>query len=239
MDENTLMKARLAAGEAAAALVEHGMTVGLGTGDSAGYAIRALWRRVQEEGLGLRCVPTSQRTAALAQKLGLPLTELDQLPGEGCIDLTIDGADEIDAGLRLIKGAGGALLREKLVAHASRRLVIVADTGKVVGRLGERRLLPVEIVPFGIRQTLRRLSEAFPGAALRREQAEAYVTDGGNRLVDVPLRQEDGADPEALHRRLKMMVGVVETGLFLCEAQVAFIGDREGGVRRSERTLSG
>lgn len=226
LNDAALARARQAAGEAAASLVTAGMTVGLGTGDSAGHAVRALARR----GLsGLRCVATSLRTADLARGLGLALVELDDLPGGApVIDLTIDGADEVDPALRLIKGAGGALLREKLVAHASHRLVIVADVTKLVTRLGERRLVPVEIVPFGIPQTLARLDALCPGAVLRSHGGALVITDGGNRLVDVPV--PGGVTPGELHARLKATLGVIDTGFFLGEAAVVYIGDAQGDV---------
>jgi ribose 5-phosphate isomerase A len=227
MIESERERARQAAAEAAALLVESDMVVGLGTGDSAARAIRVLARRRLS---GLRCVPTSKRTHQLAEQLGLPLVPLDGLSHELVIDLVIDGADEIDPELRLIKGGGGALLWEKLVAHSARRLVIVADTDKQVSRLGERRHLPVEVVPYGAPQTLQRIRAAYPGAVLRMEGEAPQVTDSGNRLVDVPLGEEDAADLAAVHRRLKLLLGVVETGLFLHEADLAYIGAADGSV---------
>jgi ribose 5-phosphate isomerase A len=234
-------RARRAAGEAAAELVEAGMVVGLGTGDSASHAIRALAARRLP---GLRGVATSRRTEALARELGFTLVELDSLPATGDdrpIDLTIDGADEIDPGLRLIKGAGGALLREKLVAHSSRRMVIVADRSKAVTRLGERSRLPVEIVPFGVPQTLRRLFVICPGAELRPGPNGPLFSDGGNRLVDLPITASLGvghsaeAGAEELHKRLKLLPGVIETGLFLHEADLAFLGAPDGSVTQQKR----
>jgi ribose 5-phosphate isomerase A len=231
MTEDGRRAARQAAGQAAAALVEAGMVVGLGTGDSAGWFVRALGRRVAEGLRVSRCVATSVRTAELAAELGLPLCDLDELPAGGAaIDLTVDGADEIDPALRLIKGGGGALLREKLVAHSSRRLVIVADAGKRVPRLGERFRLPVEIVPFGARQTLERMERHFPGAALRGAPGAPQRSDGGNLIVDVPLRADAGP-LEAVHERLKLTLGVIETGLFLAEAEQALIGAADGSVQ--------
>ncbi len=227
MEKDAQKRARRAAGEAAAALVDPGMVVGLGTGDTASYAVRALAAR----GLcGLRCVPTSIRTAALARELHLAVVELDDLPPDQMIDLTIDGADEIDPRLRLIKGAGGALLREKLVARNSQRLIIVADTGKLVTRLGERARLPVEIVPFGVPQILASLLTRFPEAELRHDAVGPQRTDGGNRLVDLPLTVQDLENAGDLHRRIKLLVGVIETGLFLEEAELAFIGEADGSV---------
>lgn len=233
-----LQRARRAAGVAAAALVEPGMLVGLGTGDTAAHFIRALAAR----GLpGLRCVATSKRSAALAGELGLPLLDLDELSPEGGapIDLTVDGADEIDPRLCLIKGAGGALLFEKLVAQASRRLVIIADRQKRVQRLGEQRLLPIEIVPFGARHTLERLrrSRVLLGAELRLAGDAPYRTDSGNLIVEARLAPtETIAQLYAVHAELKSLLGVIETGLFLHEAERAILGTPEGGIELLERS---
>ncbi|HRI55095.1 MAG TPA: ribose 5-phosphate isomerase A, partial [Pseudomonadota bacterium] len=183
-DKEAEQRARRAAGEAAAALVQSGMVVGLGTGDTAAYAIRAIAARTVQTGqsaagsgellTGLVCVATSRRSAELAAQLGLSLVELDDLdptggataqsgvPAPRPIDLTIDGADEIDPHLQLVKGAGGALLFEKLVAQSSKRLVIIADPSKCVTHLGEKRLLPVEVVSVGSRHTRERIL-AVPG----------------------------------------------------------------------------
>src|SRR5258706_1406234 len=166
------MQARDAAAGAAGAEVQADMLVGLGTGDTAERAIRAL----AERKLNLVCVATSHRSAALAASLGMTLREPDQVTA---LDLTIDGADEIDPLLRLIKGAGGALTREKLVARASKRLVIVADEGKLVGALGEKHRLPVEMLAFGRRWTLARLSALGLDPIVR----EGFVTDNGGLLA--------------------------------------------------------
>lgn len=235
-----MQRGRRAAGACAAALIEPNMVVGLGTGDTAAAFIRALGERVKDGGLlGLRCVATSKRSAELGRSLGLFVVDLDELPpGDRPIDITVDGADEIDPELQLIKGAGGALLFEKLVAHASKELIIVADPGKRVRRLGEKRLLPVEIVGFGIHHTLhalRRIS-AVATAELRTTHDGLYLTDGGNRIVDIKV--QEGADAAALHGELKALCGVVETGLFLREATRAFIGDTEGRIEVQQRRLT-
>ena len=235
LDDTQRRAARQAAGEAAATLVEPDMVVGLGTGDSAGWFIRALARRAAEGLRVARCVATSVRTAELAKELGLPLCDRDELPAGAAIDLTVDGADEIDPALRLIKGGGGALLREKLVAHSSRRLVIVADEAKRVPRLGLRFRLPLEIVPFGAAQTLGRLQRGFPGATLRlAADGTPQRSDGGNLLVDLPLL-DDGVPLATLHERLKLTPGVLETGLFLDEAERALIGTADGSVQMLPR----
>lgn len=225
-------RARRAAGEAAAELIEPGMLVGLGTGDTAAHFIRALAARKLP---GLRCIATSRRSAVLAAELGFALLELDDVPPLGTappIDVTVDGADEIDPQLRLIKGAGGALLFEKLVAQASRRLVVVGDRDKRVPRIGEKRLLPVEIVAFGARHTLARLRShrAVLSAELRTSSTGEgpYRTDSGNLIIDARLAPQTDAD--ALQPELKSMLGVIETGLFLHEAERALIGTPDGKV---------
>ncbi|MFO0576730.1 MAG: ribose-5-phosphate isomerase RpiA [Polyangia bacterium] len=230
--------ARRAAGAAAAALVEPGMLVGLGTGDTAAHFIRALAAR---QLAGLRCIATSRRSAGLARELGFALLELDEVAPSGGpppIDLTVDGADEIDPQLRLIKGAGGALLFEKLVAHASRRLVIIADGAKRVQRLGEKRLLPIEIVAFGARHTLDRVRRcsAVQSAELRLADGAPYHTDSGNLIVDARLQAGAGADLNAVQAELKAMLGVIETGLFLTEAERALLGAPDGSVEVLERS---
>ena len=231
--------ARRAAAEAAVALVESGMTLGLGTGDTAAHAIRAIAARQLS---GLRCVATSSRSAVLARELGLPLFELDDIapPSEAeappAIDLTIDGTDEVDAQLQLIKGGGGALLFEKLVAQASRRMVVIADEDKVVARIGDKRALPIEIVSFGARHTLQRIVSLpmVSSAVVRTAGTEPFRTDSGHLIVDASLAP--GGSAIELHRSLKMLLGVVETGLFCHEASIAFIGCQNGTVRTLVRS---
>ena len=217
-----------AVGEAAAALVENGMTVGLGTGSTAAFMVQALGRRAREAAMRLRCVATSEATAALACDCGLALVALDEA---GVIDLTLDGADEIGPGLALIKGGGGALLREKLVWEASRRCVVIADGAKVVDRLGAFPL-PVEVVAFGHATTAERIARALSALGydvtpeLRRREAAPVVTDGGGLIYDLKLVAI--ADPELLGVRLKAITGVVEHGLFLGLAERALIATPDG-----------
>jgi ribose 5-phosphate isomerase A len=218
-------------GEAAAALVRDGMTVGLGTGSTAAYLVKALGARAKAEGLKLRCVATSEATAALGASLGLVLVDLDEAGG---IDLTIDGADEIGPGLALIKGGGAALLREKLVWEASRRCVVIADAAKVVAMLGKFPL-PIEVVPFGHKTTALRLCDALAEAdigiapRLRMKDGAPVRTDNGNFIYDAPCGAI--ADPALLADALKSVTGVVEHGLFLDMADEAIIGT-DGGVER-------
>ena len=220
-----------AVGEAAAALVEDGMTVGLGTGSTAAHMVRALGKRVRGEGLRLRCVATSEATATLAREVGLSLVALDEA---GEIDLTLDGADEIGPGLALIKGGGAALLREKLVWEASRRCVAIADASKVVNQLG-RSPLPVEVVAFGHPTTAMRLAAAARSAGIAAEprlrvgQGAPVRTDGGNVIYDIGC--EAIPDPTALAAAIKQVTGVVEHGLFLRLTESALVAD-DHGVRR-------
>jgi ribose 5-phosphate isomerase A len=215
---------KCAAGEAAAALVEEGMTVGLGTGSTAAWFVRALAARR----LSVRGVPTSEATAALARACGITLVDLDEA---GPIDLTVDGADEIGPALALIKGGGAALLREKLVWSASRRCVVIADSGKALARLGKFPL-PIEVVAFGHRTTASRIAAAArecgiaPSPALRVLDGAPVRTDGGNLIYDLPCGAID--DPAGLAAALKRLTGVVEHGLFLGLAERALIGTELG-----------
>ena len=223
-----------AVGQAAAALVEDGMTVGLGTGSTAVHMVRALGQRARLEKLKLLCVATSEVTARLAAEQGLDLIELDEAGG---IDLTLDGADEIGPGLALIKGGGAALLREKLVWRASRRCVAIADASKLVERLG-RFPLPVEVVAFGHLTTAIQVAAAARGVGvdappkLRTGPQGVVRTDGGNVIYDLACGVIP--DPVALADALKRVTGVVDHGLFLGLTEHALVASSEG-VRRLER----
>lgn len=223
-----------AAAERAVDLVEAGMRLGLGTGSTAALFVEALGRRVAA-GLDVLAVPTSEATRLQAERLGIRLATLDEEPE---LDLTIDGADEIDPDLNLIKGGGGALLREKLVASASRRMVVIADDTKRVAQLG-RFPLPVEIVAFGRETTLRRISAALteryaaPKLHVRQgPDGRPFQTDGGHLIVDLELGSI--ASPPELASALKGILGVVEHGLFVGLASLALIG-HAGGVRELRR----
>lgn len=216
------------AGEAAAGLVEAGMTVGLGTGSTAAWFVKALAAR----GLpNLRCVPTSEATADQARELGLPLATLEDVRR---IDLTVDGADEIGPGLALIKGGGAALLREKLVWEASDRCVVIADSGKRVETLGKFPL-PIEVVAFGHKTTANRIADVLvehdimTPARLRMADRGPVRTDGGNLIYDAACGRID--NPASLAAALKSLTGVVEHGLFLDLADEAIIG-LDSGVER-------
>ncbi len=215
------------AATAAVAEVADGMVLGLGSGSTAMLAVEALAARIASERLRIVAIPTSRKTAALARRLGIPLTGFAD---QRRIDLTIDGADQIEAAsLTLLKGLGGALLREKIVAAASRRMVVVADQGKLVDRLDQRTPLPVEIVTFGWETTLDRLTELGAATTLRMgPEAGPFVTDGGNYIVDCLFAR--GLDePRELARCVSALTGVIESGLFVGLASRAYIGGT-GGV---------
>lgn len=220
-----------AAATAAAAIVEPGMRLGLGTGSTAAIFVRRLAQRVRDEGFALRCAATSKATAELASSLGLQVEELDDI---GWLDLTIDGADEVDPDLNLIKGGGAAHLREKIVAMASDRMVVIADQAKVVERLGQFHL-PVEVIPFGwqttrklITRALDRLELTQRPVLLRQRDQKPVVTDEGNLVLDLAL--EAIPDAYELAAELSSIAGVVEHGLFLNICQLAIIGRPDGSV---------
>ncbi len=215
------------AAERAAELVMPGMKLGLGTGSTAAKFVELLGRKVHE-GLDVLCVPTSEDTRILAERAGLALTTLDEHTE---LDLTVDGADEIDASLRLIKGGGGALLREKIVAMASDRMVVIADHSKRITTLG-RFPLPVEIVRFGAKATIRMIEDAAYDTgcegeiALRRLNGEYFISDSGNFIADCHFGEI--SDPESLSDVLEMIPGVVEHGLFIGVADQAIIAGPTG-----------
>ncbi len=218
---------RLAA-ERAVEFVEDGMVLGLGTGSTARHVLEVLAERRRAGALRrIVGVPTSRATRQAALELGIPLASLDDEPR---LDLALDGADEVNPELNLIKGLGGALLWEKIVATASDRLVIVVDEGKLVERLGERAPLPVEVVPFGWTTHLAYLDLLGAQPTLRRARDGApFTTDGGHYLLD--CRFEDGIiEPDRIEREIRQRVGVVETGLFLGMADTVVVGGA-GGVR--------
>lgn len=214
-----------AAAEAAVGLVQDGMVVGLGTGSTAAFAVEALARR-HRQGLRLVGIPTSERTAAQARAAGIPLATFAE---HRQIDLTIDGADEVERGtLNLIKGLGGALLREKIVASASRQLAIIVDGGKLVDRLGTHAPVPVEVVAFGM-EVARAALEVFAADVQPRRSptGELFVTDGGNRILDCRFAGPI-ADPARLEDRIRRIVGVVESGLFIGRADPVLVADAQG-----------
>lgn len=221
-----------AAGIEAAGLVEAGMRIGLGTGSTVAHFLLFLSERINRGGLrNVLGVPTSLWTAQRARDLGIPLTSLAEHP---FLDLTVDGADEVDPNMDLIKGLGSALLREKMVAQASSRLAIIADDGKVVDRLGQISPVPVEVVQFGweVHEKFLQAQGARP-VIRQRDDGQPLTTDNGNYIIDCHF--PDGiADPQALDAALAARAGIVESGLFLGMATEVIIGAQDG-VRHSFR----
>jgi ribose 5-phosphate isomerase A len=214
-------------GEAAVAYVEDGMKVGLGTGRAATACIEALVERVRRLRFSVTCVATSEATQRLATDLGLLVVPLADV---GELDLTIDGADEVDPRLDLIKGLGGALVREKIVAASSKRLVIVVGADKLVARLGVRTPLPVEIVPFGKVLCERRLSALGAMPKLRMDASGPFVSDNGNYILDCGFAGID--DPAALDRGIQEIPGVVDTGLFIGMAERVLVQEGDAVTER-------
>ncbi|NKX73964.1 ribose-5-phosphate isomerase RpiA [Rhodobacteraceae bacterium R_SAG3] len=227
-------KAKFVAAKRAAELVEDGMRVGLGTGSTAAWLVRCLGEMVREDGLKITGVPTSTRTAELAREVGIEVITLDEARW---LDLTIDGADEFDGDLNLIKGGGGALLQEKIVATASDQMVVIADKAKEVEMLGAFPL-PIEVIPFGwqtsqalVEETLISMDVMGRSSTLRMNGASPYVTDEGNHILDLHLNRI--GNPRQLALVLNQIPGVVENGLFIdiCDTVVIGYGDGKVEVR--------
>jgi len=224
-------RAKYAAARRAVDFVEDGMCVGLGTGSTAAWMVRCLGELVREDGLRITGVPTSRRTADLARQVGVPVTTLEEVKW---LDLTIDGADEFDADLALIKGGGGALLQEKIVAAASDQMIVIADKAKEVATLGAFPL-PVEVIPFGWQTTRALIEETLAGldvmghdAALRMNGDKPFYTDEGNLILDLALRSI--GNPRQLSLVLNQIPGVVENGLFIDLCDIVVIGHGDGRV---------
>ena len=227
-------KAKFVAAKKAVEFVEDGMRVGLGTGSTAAWMVRCLGEMVRDEGLRIKGVPTSVRTAELARNVGIDVISLDDAKW---LDLTIDGADEFDGDLNLIKGGGGALLQEKIVATASDQMIVIADVGKEVETLGQFAL-PVEVIPFGwqttqalIEETLVSLDVLGRKSSLRMNGDVPFVTDEGNHILDLHLKRIGNSQQTAMV--LNQMPGVVENGLFvdICDRVVIGYGDGRVEVR--------
>ncbi len=229
------MDAKEAAARRAVEFVRDGMTVGLGTGSTTAPAVVAIGERIRAEGLRLRAVASSERTRELAAQCGIPIVDLSDA---GELDLTIDGADEVDPDFNLIKGGGGALVRERLVASAAREFIVIVDDGKLKPVLGAFPL-PIAILPYGWKTTQRRIAGLFPDLAAEafalREAAEGepYVTDDGlyiltAKLVSIP-------DPGGVERELRRLPGVVDTGLFVGMASRVIVGHADGRAEEAQR----
>jgi ribose 5-phosphate isomerase A len=222
--------AKFNAAQAALEFVKDGMIVGLGTGSTSAHFVRQLGERVRQ-GLRVKGVPTSEATRNLAEQVGVPLVEISQVDG---LDIDVDGADEVDAGFRLIKGGGGALLREKIVAAASKSMIVIADEGKWVETLGAFPL-PVEVTRFGFALTQQRVAEALRKTGCGGDEValrisgkanEPVITDGGNYILDAHAKTI--TDAEALARELQAIAGVVEHGLFIGLARTVILGKAKG-----------
>jgi len=211
--------------------VKDGNIVGLGTGRAATAFVRALGRRAQE-GLHVTGVPTSAATAVTAQECGISLVGLDDLDG---IDVTVDGADEVDPHLDLIKGYGGAMVVEKVVAAASRTEIILVGSDKLVPVLGRRGVLPVEVIPFALGFCKRRLASLGCRPQLRSVEGRPFISDSGNYIIDCGV--EPIAEPQRLEDSLRAIPGVVGTGLFIGIADLVLVGE-SGGVRELRREES-
>ncbi len=224
-------KAKFVAAKRAAQYVEDGMRVGLGTGSTAAWLVRCLGEMVREDGLRIKGVPTSSRTAALARDVGIDVISLDEAKW---LDLTIDGADEFDGELNLIKGGGGALLQEKIVATASDQMIVIADVGKEVETLGAFPL-PIEVIPFGwqatqalVEETLISMDVLGRKTTLRMNGDAPFVTDEGNHILDLHLGRI--GNPRQMSMVINQMPGVVENGLFIDICDIVVIGYGDGKV---------
>ncbi len=230
-DLSPIDKAKFLAARRAVDFVQSGMRLGLGTGSTAAWMVRCLAERVREEGLRITGVPTSSRTADLARQLGIPVASLDEVKW---LDLTIDGADEFDGELNLIKGGGAALLQEKIVATASDQMIVIADAAKEVARLGAFPL-PIEVIPFGWQTTKALVEETLVGldvlnrdVSLRMNGDRPLLTDEGNYIIDLHLRRI--GNPRQMALILNQIPGVVENGLFIDICDVVVIGHPDGRV---------
>lgn len=230
--DSTAMK-KLVAEEAVNRYVKDGMNVGLGTGSTAYFAIKRIGDLVAE-GYDLTCVATSVQSEELAKECGIRVVDLDEIDH---LDITIDGADEVDPKMQLIKGLGGALLREKIVAAATLKEIIIADESKIVEKLGTKAPLPVEVLRFGHLHTKFALERQGCKAELRMRNGEPFVTDGGNYIYDCRFQGID--NPFFLESRIDVIPGVVENGLFLNTAFDVLISNENGSVASMAEKLSG
>lgn len=230
-DLSPIDRAKFSAARRSCVFVENGMRVGLGTGSTAAWMVRCLGERVRDEGLDIVGVPTSSRTAELARQVGIPVASLDEVKW---LDVTIDGADEFDENLNLVKGGGGAALQEKIVATASDRMVVIADVAKEVRTLGAFPL-PLETVPFGwqttkalVEETLVNMDVLGRDTSLRMNDDVPFITDEGNYIIDLHLNRI--GNPRQLSLVLNQIPGVVENGLFIDVCDAVVIGHGDGSV---------
>lgn len=211
------MNEKQLAAEKSIEFIIDGMTLGLGTGSTVFFLVKKLAERVKQ-GLNIKCVSTSIQTSELAKSLGIIILNLNEVE---VIDLTIDGADEVDRNLNGIKGGGGALLFEKIVAAASKKVIWIVDSSKYVSKLGKFPL-PVEVIPFGSNHLLKRFKDRGFNPAIRKNGSEIYITDSGNRIIDLHLNEIE--DSLKLEQEIKLIPGVVEVGLFNNIANMVIVG---------------
>jgi len=211
-----------AAAERALEFIPDNSVVGLGTGSTVKYLLKGLANRIRQ-GLRIHGVPTSRGTATLAKQLGIPILDEE---ADWKIDVAIDGADQVDARFNLIKGGGGALLREKIVAKAARRFIVIVDVGKQVSVLGSSFPIPIEILPFGWPNTLRLVAPLGTRVSLRQRERSAFVTDNGNYILDLEI--PDISQPSDLETRLNQIPGVVENGIFAGLTSTLIVGTDQG-----------
>ncbi|ADO77404.1 ribose-5-phosphate isomerase RpiA [Halanaerobium praevalens] len=223
------MKAKKLTGEKATDYIKDGMIIGLGTGSTAYYAIKKVGEMVRN-GLKIKAVPTSKETADLALSEGIELIDLAEAKS---LDLTIDGADEVDPDFNLIKGGGGALLREKIVASATDKLIIVVDESKLVDNLGSTFKLPIEVTPFSWKYTQQMIEKFSCDSEIRKEAGEIYKTDNGNYILDCDFGKIE--DPIKITTELNKLPGVVENGIFAEMAEIVIVGYNDGHVEVLEK----
>lgn len=217
------MNAKQIVGEKAVEFVKDGMVLGLGTGSTVHYTIQKLGKLVKE-GLNIKGIPTSIQTERLAKEVGIPITNFSEIEG---IDLAIDGADEVNPKLELIKGGGGALLREKIIAKAAKKFIVVADPQKMVMKLGKFRL-PVEVIQFGMEMTEKQIRELGLIPEIRLNESSPFVTDNGNFIFDCSI--PDNVQSEIIEQELNMIPGVVENGLFIGITDLVITLDQQKNV---------
>lgn len=220
--------AKSRAAKKAVELVKDGWVVGLGSGSTMNYAIAELASRIKREKLNIYAVPSSYQTYLKALEKKIPITTLDEHP---IVDIAIDGADEVDRKLNLIKGGGAALTREKIIAYASKKYVIIVDESKLVGKLGSRSPIPIEVLPFAYTVVMRALSKYYSKLKIRvgKGKVGPIVTDNGNFIVDIFSGEIN--DPANFERILKNIPGIIETGLFIDMADIVYIGSSNGKVK--------
>jgi len=232
LKNNWKEKAKRMAALEAVKHVKDGYVIGLGSGSTAAYAIAEIGRKIREEEIEVLGIPTSSQAFFLAIKNKIPLTTLTEHP---VIDLTIDGADQVDSKLNLIKGMGGALTREKIVASCSKKVIIIIDETKLAENLGEKQPIPIEVLPFALEPVSIKIRQlgGFPKLREGKGKIGPVVTDNGNYIIDAAFARIE--DPERLNGQIKLIPGVIETGLFVNMADLVYIGRKDGTVTKIKR----